>query len=126
LAGGQYSATIIMLFPILVTKVVARHTYYLGYSHTDLGYYRVIIDNDVMLNDFGQSRDYPLFNGDCADIKPFIALCKRDKYERWLVQAVDRDYRKFTEYHQAWKDSFSRSNTFSITVKSINSQLNNK
>ena len=110
-----------MLFPILVTKVVARHTYYLGYSQFGQ---RVFIDNDVMLNDFGHSRNYPLFNGDCADIKPFIALCKLDEYERWSVKRVDHDYRKFTEYHQAWKDSFSRSNTFSITVKSINSQLN--
>jgi len=114
-----------MLFPILVTKVVARHTYYLGYSHTDLGYYRVVIDNDVMLNDFGHSRDYPLFDRDCTDIKPFIALCKLDKYERWLVKRVDHDYRKFTEYHQAWKDSFSRSNTFSITINNQLNHLNN-
>jgi hypothetical protein len=111
-----------MLFPILVTKVVARHTYYLGYSQFGQ---RVFIDDDVMLNDFGHSRHYPLFNRDYNDITPFIALCKLDKYERCLVKRVDHDYRKFTEYHQAWKDSFSRSNTFSITIKSISSQLNN-
>ena len=109
-----------MLFPILVTKVVARHTYYLGYSHTDLGYYRVFIDNDVMFNDFGLSRYYPLFDRDCTDIRPFIALCKLDKYERRVVKRVDHNYRKFAEYEQAWKDSFSRSNIFSITIKSIN------
>jgi hypothetical protein len=107
-----------MLFPILVTKVVARHTYYLGYSQFGQ---RVFIDNDVMLNDFGHSNDYPLFNRDCTDITPFIALCKLDNnHERWLVKRVDHNYRKFTEYQQAWKDSFSRSNTFSITIKSIN------
>ena len=109
-----------MLFPILVTKVVARHTYYLGHSHTDLGYYIVFIDEDVMLNDFGLSRHYPLFDRDYKDIRPFIALCELDKYERCVVKRVDHNYRKFAEYHQAWKDSFSRSNTFSITIKSIN------
>ena len=111
-----------MLLPILVTKVVARHTYYLGYSQFGQ---RVVIDDDVMLNDFGHSNYYPLFNRDCTDIRPFIALCKLDKYERWLVKRVDHDYRKFTEYHQAWKDSFSRSNTFSITINNQLNHLNN-